>query len=253
MDRIHCNIIQDLLPLYADTVVSPESREMVERHLCECPDCKAVLEEIRESIPVPQSDDVRVLKKIKRKERWILLSPILALVLMLWIVIGEPALSFALDSRIDYGPEDCIVMTDSDGRPVIEMSERAKGANIRYLYEMNEDGTINVYIDITGNAQPFFSGLLQRIMEWDFSENGLYVTPTLGLNPPHAHHSQYPGTMKLFFDESVESVYYLEIDYEESGEFISRYLEKLHVLGTEHLMEYEVPDKESRVLLWTEE
>lgn len=38
-----CSIVQDLLPLYVDDVCSESSRELVSRHLAECPDCSAVL------------------------------------------------------------------------------------------------------------------------------------------------------------------------------------------------------------------
>ena len=42
-----CSIIRDLLPLYADDVCSDASRQMIEKHLPECPDCAAELEKLR--------------------------------------------------------------------------------------------------------------------------------------------------------------------------------------------------------------
>lgn len=44
--RIHCNIIQDLLPLYQDNVCSMESRELVEQHLKTCEECRKELASI---------------------------------------------------------------------------------------------------------------------------------------------------------------------------------------------------------------
>ena len=44
-----CEIIRDILPLYVDSACSDASREIVEDHLKECPDCAAYLEEIRSS------------------------------------------------------------------------------------------------------------------------------------------------------------------------------------------------------------
>ena len=35
-----CDIVRDLLPLYADDVVSDTSREIIEEHLSDCPDCR---------------------------------------------------------------------------------------------------------------------------------------------------------------------------------------------------------------------
>lgn len=45
--KINCNIIRDLLPLYADQICSNESRELVDEHLAECKDCSALLQQIR--------------------------------------------------------------------------------------------------------------------------------------------------------------------------------------------------------------
>ena len=42
-----CEVIRDLLPLYADDVCSDRSRELIEEHLQECPDCSAMLEKLR--------------------------------------------------------------------------------------------------------------------------------------------------------------------------------------------------------------
>ena len=47
--KTDCNIIRDLLPLYADDVCSKESRALVDEHLQECPDC---LEELVNLTPL---------------------------------------------------------------------------------------------------------------------------------------------------------------------------------------------------------
>ena len=44
-----CEIIRDLLPLYADDVVSAASREIIEDHLPDCPDCREYLKQIKDS------------------------------------------------------------------------------------------------------------------------------------------------------------------------------------------------------------
>ncbi len=38
--KISCNIIEDLLPLYVDDMVSEDSRQLVEEHLKECTTCQ---------------------------------------------------------------------------------------------------------------------------------------------------------------------------------------------------------------------
>lgn len=44
---LNCNVIRDLLPLYADQICSVESRELVDEHLTQCGDCSALLRQMR--------------------------------------------------------------------------------------------------------------------------------------------------------------------------------------------------------------
>ena len=45
--KTDCDVIRDLLPLYADDVCSGSSRQMIDEHLQECPECSAMLERLR--------------------------------------------------------------------------------------------------------------------------------------------------------------------------------------------------------------
>ena len=45
--KVHCDVIQDLLPLYADEACSEESRKLVEEHIAECEDCMKMLDMLR--------------------------------------------------------------------------------------------------------------------------------------------------------------------------------------------------------------
>ena len=45
----NCDMIRDLLPLYTDDVCSATSRELVEEHLRDCPDCRQMLVRLRET------------------------------------------------------------------------------------------------------------------------------------------------------------------------------------------------------------
>ena len=44
-----CDVIRDLLPLYADDACSKKSRELVEEHLQECPTCSDLLHKLQET------------------------------------------------------------------------------------------------------------------------------------------------------------------------------------------------------------
>ena len=47
--KITCNIIEDLLPLYVDDMVSEDSRQLVEEHLKTCPACRKMQDERKSS------------------------------------------------------------------------------------------------------------------------------------------------------------------------------------------------------------
>ena len=49
--KINCNIIQDLLPLYVEQLVSEKSKIEIEEHLKECSQCTKVYENM--NIPKP--------------------------------------------------------------------------------------------------------------------------------------------------------------------------------------------------------
>lgn len=48
--NISCDIIRDLLPLYVDDVCSVDSRDMVETHLQDCPDCSEELKMMQSGV-----------------------------------------------------------------------------------------------------------------------------------------------------------------------------------------------------------
>ena len=48
-----CEIVRDLLPLYAEGLTSEASNEFVEKHLKDCAECTQLLKDMREE-PQPQ-------------------------------------------------------------------------------------------------------------------------------------------------------------------------------------------------------
>ena len=92
--KITCNIIEDLLPLYVDDMVSEDSRKLVEEHLKGCPACRKMQEEMmrenRLTAGIKDGNSVQInkteaesLKKIRRRIRKKrILSVILAVVLV---------------------------------------------------------------------------------------------------------------------------------------------------------------------------
>jgi len=62
--EITCNIIKDLLPLYAEDLVSEDSKILVDDHLCTCDSCTKELAAIQKAPKVPLETDVKSLKRV---------------------------------------------------------------------------------------------------------------------------------------------------------------------------------------------
>ena len=63
MEKIDCNIIRDLLPLYEDNVASRETQELVRTHLADCLDCREELRKMRTPISLPPAGDEEAVKR----------------------------------------------------------------------------------------------------------------------------------------------------------------------------------------------
>lgn len=62
---ISCNIIRDLLPLYAENMVSEDSKRLVDEHLCGCDGCTMELRTLKKAEAVPMETDVTSLKRVE--------------------------------------------------------------------------------------------------------------------------------------------------------------------------------------------
>ena len=85
-----CEVIRDLLPLYADQICSEDTCILIENHLRECPQCREILEKLRYGPQEVSEERIketelahRIMKKARRK---VWLRSITALVLTLLIV-----------------------------------------------------------------------------------------------------------------------------------------------------------------------
>lgn len=74
MQEMNCEIIRDLLPLYADEVISEESRALVEAHLQGCASCSRELAVMKKAMVLPvnqklQQEEAETLGNLKKKLR----------------------------------------------------------------------------------------------------------------------------------------------------------------------------------------
>lgn len=63
MKEIKCTIIQDVLPLYVDEVVSPDTKEMVDEHLLHCEKCQKEYDAMKQELYIPAENKAFNLKR----------------------------------------------------------------------------------------------------------------------------------------------------------------------------------------------
>ncbi len=67
MSKKNCELIRDLLPLYADGVCSELSKKTVTEHLAECKECAAELDKMNRKISIEADRDISAIRKIKKR------------------------------------------------------------------------------------------------------------------------------------------------------------------------------------------
>lgn len=84
---ISCDIIRDLLPLYAEELTSQDSNELVEEHLCRCDPCTKQLAILKKVQIVPVDVDTKSLKRVWdtiKRRRILAVLTVLLLVASIW-------------------------------------------------------------------------------------------------------------------------------------------------------------------------
>ncbi len=87
--EISCDIIRDVLPLYAEDMVSGATRDMVDAHLCGCGECAEELAQLKRVESVPIEADVESLEKVRKtiRKRWIF-GVLTAVCLVTTLILG---------------------------------------------------------------------------------------------------------------------------------------------------------------------
>lgn len=84
-NKITCYLVRDMLPQYAEDLLSPESKKDIEEHLNECEDCRGVYKQMTSTEPefnenIPEVDH---LKKIRNRRRNLIIASAVVIALIL--------------------------------------------------------------------------------------------------------------------------------------------------------------------------
>ena len=119
MKEIKCTIIQDVLPLYLDEVVSQDTKEMVEEHLHHCDKCQKEYDSLKQELYLPVENKASLFKNINkkwRKKRVIIsLASILGTAI---ILIGAFSYVFHYETVIPYSEDLVKIEMQNDNQLV---------------------------------------------------------------------------------------------------------------------------------------
>ena len=143
MNKISCNIIGDLLPLYVDGAVSEDTKKLVEEHLTECEECKKAAEEMGKELVLPVHETVRAaetsflqkMKKTWQKRR--IRTAVISVAVTAGVILGSyMALTFP-QWMIPYEPENFSVAVE-DGMVCVYYTGKGR-INCSYGYDGEDE------------------------------------------------------------------------------------------------------------------
>lgn len=150
MEKMSCNIIYDLLPLYLDGLCSEESQKVVEEHLEHCQECGQALELMKKDISIEQDNDAEVIKKVKHRIRIekTVVGAVIALVLCAMMFLGGISLIANQIPMNDLLQDnDVRIKEDENGDVWLVRSGNAVYASHEIGEQYTEDGKLIIGMD----------------------------------------------------------------------------------------------------------
>lgn len=212
--KTECNIIKDLLPLYVDGVVSEESKKLVDEHLQDCETCKQEYEKAKENIVMQVNNDMKPLKRIKKKIIWkqVFAGAISTILVLTILFVGA---YFVTDFGIPVDYEDIrdkiVIEEKEDGNVKISVPMDISGNHARYVV-VNKDLNKGI-VEIA-----YYIYTEQTIWEKYFSnENIGYLYNSEGTH-------SYGTENGIEYEDVVVAVYYQHFNYDKKADLDKRFV-----------------------------
>ena len=151
--KISCDIIRDILPLYAEDMVSNATKEMVDEHLTDCESCTAELENLRKPGKVPVEISTDSLKRVGDSIRRRRILAVMAVFLFIATVIVGGALM--LDARIYLSAGDAVedICVEADGVKIL-WDDRIIGTSARVNTDDPGNYAVTAWTNLSQNLFP---------------------------------------------------------------------------------------------------
>ena len=176
-----CSIVRDILPLYAEKMVSNDTAEFVEGHLENCPVCRAELEKLREPVEVqaePRTDmDAAPLKRLKKallikKMQTILCTAAVLLALVLSVIAFLTAPKY-----FAYSPELVTVTKTEGGHIVLSFDEKITNYTLQRIITGKDIKEAVYYLEVWATPWDRLTGRhgVQNALVWETADLPVYI------------------------------------------------------------------------------
>ena len=193
MNEMKCTVIQDLLPLYVDEVVSDDTKSLVDAHLLTCEHCKQDYEQMKGTLYVPIETETTLFSNFKKRwnrKKWLL---ILGSILMTTLI------GFAIFWFI-FGYTKPIPYTAD----LFEMEEMPDGTLVLNYFGESHAGTHGTHpieVEIDGEVKTISLVYYDETIAHSPTSNFFREDKRIG-----------PDRLEIVESETVDAVYYGEFD-----------------------------------------
>ncbi|QSB09560.1 zf-HC2 domain-containing protein [Lysinibacillus fusiformis] len=197
MKEIKCTIIQDILPLYIDGVVSQDTKEMVDQHLQHCEKCQKEYETMKRNLYIPAENKAPIIQKINKKWRKkkviISFASIFATAI---ILLGAYLLIFYYERVIPYSKELFKIEMQNDNQLVSHYYGKS-------------------YATFHGtHPSPFEIDGEKKNVSFIFYTETIADSPSRSLTNNEKNLNEQDYIWKFDESEKIDAVYYVDYDVE---------------------------------------
>lgn len=143
--RNECNVIQDLLPLYCENLVSEDTRAFVDEHLEHCAKCRGELEHMRIPVETVCKVDEVPLKRWKRKMQIKKMQTVLCTMLLLGAFLLAAFSWLTAPKYLPYTADLMKLSEGADGIITVTFGDEVTG--YRLYKNTTEKGKVNYNIE----------------------------------------------------------------------------------------------------------
>ncbi|MEI3604527.1 zf-HC2 domain-containing protein [Pseudogracilibacillus sp. SE30717A] len=197
MKEVKCTIIQDVLPLYIDEVVSQDTKEMVDQHLQHCEVCQKVYEKMKRKLYIPAENKASIFKKINKKMRKkkVIISMVSVFATAI-ILFGAFAYVFYYERVIPYSDDLMRIESQNDNQLVSRyFGESYAGVNLTHPMPLEINGE-------------------KKNVSFIYYTETIADSPTRMLINNEKNLNEQEYIFELPESEKIDAVYYADFDVE---------------------------------------